>query len=282
MRLGNEALNNCENMYNDKQAGACASSCTLQLNGTMNGEYWTMVCDGVQRDKEMAGGVGTNRTFGAQFAVFSSPSLFSNLPPFLSSLIFKYSIFGLYFFVVLAVGRGVRAFTVGMSQRVIYEDWPDADVIITQCRDIVAARFAALHVGKHAFPHDFTRAFAKYGVACDISHAHSLLDVPSSAGLEPELLDLLSVSDVRGCIIRLMKLSDIRAGWFEAHGAQPSRHDAQRVFESMKRDEEEQWLRLEADLYAELLELWRRPESVALVTSCAGKHPWHKQCTLQS
>lgn len=73
---------------------------------------------------------------GLVMLVLSSKNFLGDL----SSAFYTYSIVTLYITFVFSMGRFLRIYVLGMSQRIIYEDIPDASFIKELCEDIYSAR----------------------------------------------------------------------------------------------------------------------------------------------
>jgi len=85
------------------------------------------------------------RIFGNDGIMFFTLSDQMLLGKLIDSSVYEYGMFALYFTVVFSLGRFLRVYVVGMSHRIIYEDWGDVEFVKELLNDIYAARWDREH-----------------------------------------------------------------------------------------------------------------------------------------
>jgi len=79
--------------------------------------------------------------FSGNSLVFFTLSDQMLLGKLIDSSIYEYGMFALYVTFVFSLGRFLRVYVVGMSYRIIYEDWGDMEFVKELLNDIYAARW---------------------------------------------------------------------------------------------------------------------------------------------
>jgi len=79
--------------------------------------------------------------FSGNSLVFFTLSDQMLLGKLIDSSIYEYGMFALYVTFVFSLGRFLRVYVVGMSHRIIYEDWGDVEFVKELLNDIYAARW---------------------------------------------------------------------------------------------------------------------------------------------
>lgn len=98
-----------------------------------NVDWWNVQCTTPFQKSE------SSYLTGLEFVVASDSAILGSIAG-LSSLLYQVSIMGIYITYIFAFGRFLRYWVLGMSQRIIYEDLPNCDILIQMCMDIFTAR----------------------------------------------------------------------------------------------------------------------------------------------
>jgi len=129
--------------------------------------WWSLIQGNQTYEKDVF--KSTNQT---EFIVMSPEILGSNFFGDLGNI----GIIGLYTGFVLAVGRFLRLTVVGLYTRVIYEDFPDCDLLLQLCMDIYTARQDRELVLEEELYHELIQLYRSPETLMDVTKKKDKID----------------------------------------------------------------------------------------------------------